>query len=130
MYKVRKAQSSSKKNQISTGWHSAVVVSVAEPKGFRAGDALDIVYDVDDNGERKQHQERFFMKGESERRDRLDKILDALGFQTYDDFVATKLDLYFQHEVNYGRSFLNVSEYKLTDESYGNCDSLGKGGEK
>lgn len=129
MYKVRKTKSSSQKKQVSTGWHPAVVVSVAEPDGFREGDAIDIVYDVDDGGERKQHRERFFMKGESARRDRLDKILDALKIEMYEDFATTKLDVHFQYEVNNGRSFLNISDYRLTDESYGNRDTLSKGGE-
>lgn len=130
MYKVRKTKSSSQKKQVSTGWHSAVVVSVAEPNGFRVGDALDIIYEINDGGETKQHRERFFMKGESARRARLDKILDTLDLEAYDDFVGVKIDIHFQYEVNHGRTFLNISEYRLTDDSYGDHDPLSKGGEK
>lgn len=112
---TRRKRNNAQEIKITPGSYMAKITAVEEPEGFRPGSAIDIVYEVKFGSNIVKHRERFSLNGRSARTDDLDKLLDSLGTDTYEELVGATVLLTFYYELKAGRKYCNVTERKLVD---------------
>lgn len=113
----RKHNRNRKNNGIEPGVYTAVVESVVYSPGFVKGQAIDVVYKVDVDGQIVEHPERYLIADRySSRTQEFERLLDSLGVERYEDFVGFEFELTFAYEVKKGKAWCNVVERKLINK--------------
>lgn len=113
----RKEKKARKNEGIMPGVYHSVVTSVVYPDGFAAGQAIDVTYDVYIDNQVVEYTERYLIADRSSSRTKnLEKFLDSIGADDYDEMVGLEFELTFQYEVKAHKAWCNVVDRKLLTE--------------
>ena len=113
----RKEKKARKNEGIVPGVYHSVVTSVVYPDGFVAGQVIDVTYDVSIDDQVVEYTERYLIADRSSSRTKeLEKFLDSIGADDYDEMVGLEFELDFQYEVKGHKAWCNVVDRKLLTE--------------
>lgn len=115
--KSKSTKRNSKAPKVPAGTFMATVVEVCEPKDFVPGHAIDVRYMVEVGKTTIAFKERFLINDPfNERTQDLDRLLDEINAEAYDDLVGNRLKLTFLKVESNGKVFNNVQNRELEFE--------------